>query len=96
MPSFNKTFKIESNLIINIKRCLRKKVFNHYKFIPLSNSAYFYYARQRSEPFLLPKLYVALTFSRDQVLMNLMTIKVHIALHFDWKFKKIITQAIIF
>jgi hypothetical protein len=62
MANFSKTFTFEPNLIVNIKRCLRKKVFNKYKFIPLKNSVFFNYGIDiHREPLLLPKLYAALT-----------------------------------
>jgi hypothetical protein len=62
MSEFNKTFTLESNLLINIKRC-RRDVFHDYKLIPLKNSAFSYFSRviSRKEPLILPKLYAALT-----------------------------------
>jgi hypothetical protein len=63
MIKFEKTFTINPNLVINIKRIgINKNSFKNNKLIPIKNSAYFFVAKWLDrEPHVLPKLYTAFT-----------------------------------
>ena len=61
--NFDETFKIRSNLIVQIKRIPPiTTIIEHYKYIHIKNSAYYEIGEHLyQEPFFLPKLYAALT-----------------------------------